>query len=111
MSDYEVWEREFRVLFDAREHDLPDEKAAGVRHYLDQAEYEIAFEGFILALLEADAPLAREAGLHLFRLGEKIGAHREDEYMFDPTFWERFLERYRIGPPGGDTTDASPDGS
>ncbi len=75
--------------------DLDDESIEAVQHYLDHDEYEMAFEGLFIELININAELSTETANKCIVLGKKLYLH--EEYMFDKKFWEkleRFLSKY-----------------
>lgn len=69
--------------------DLTDETKEAVEHYITHSEYEMAFEGLFLDLIEQKITLSKEEKQQalIFAKSLKLDA----ETVFSHTFWADFL--------------------
>jgi hypothetical protein len=92
--DYPRFEKEFRRVFDTYSSALALESVENVRHYLNVAELEMAYETFVLSLVEEQVQLSDTDRLTLSKLGPPLGVDADPVFKAD--FWDvakRFLDR------------------
>lgn len=81
-------EEEVRTALEACLPRLSDDAAREVRHYLEDDEPEMAFEGCMLALIGVDRLSAGVGFSTLSGLARRLRLDREP--VFDGDFWGRF---------------------
>ncbi|WP_331352706.1 hypothetical protein [Cellvibrio sp. UBA7671] len=65
---------------------LDDESLSAVKDYIAHREYEMAFEGFFMELIEKQI---QPVGFEIYHdLGKELGLDRES--VFDALFWQKF---------------------
>lgn len=65
---------------------MSDDGAQNVRHYLEVGEIEMAYESFILSIIEEQIAIPVEAKNELLELGLTMGLDKESVFKVD--FWE-----------------------
>lgn len=76
-------------LLNAAAPKLDLETINGVKHYLDHDEYEMAFEGLFIDLIELSIVPDVDLTIYL-ELGKKLKLN--EEAIFDANFWGKFQE-------------------
>lgn len=66
---------------------LPTEALKEVRHFLEHGEFEMAFEGLVLELIENDATPAGFSASKWMSVAEALGLRTESVFVGD--FWDR----------------------
>lgn len=92
--DYTRIEKEFRRVFEACAPALALDSVENVRHYLDVAELEMAYESFVLSVLDEQVELSDANRMTLLELGPLLGVDTDPVFRGD--FWDvakRFLDR------------------
>lgn len=69
---------------------LTDETREAVEHYIIHSEYEMAFEGLFLDLMNQNVKLTQEEKQQALLFAENLGLNRET--VFSHTFWSDFLD-------------------
>ena len=88
-----------KILTILRKHEkgLPAESREAVEHYLDVGEYEIAFEGLCLDLIEQRLLTADDLAACV-ELGEVLGL--DEETVLRGDFWALLIEQRRLAEAG-----------
>jgi dimeric dUTPase (all-alpha-NTP-PPase superfamily) len=92
-NEKEYWLKVDKQLQDLLNHfseSLDEESVQSVQHYLDHSEYEMAFEGLFIELMNLKCSFSEEEFLTYIELGEKLGLNEES--VFDAEFWEKFIK-------------------
>jgi len=78
-------EEEVRGCVEASADVLPSEGLRAVRHFLEHGEYEMAFEGLVLELIQNDATPAGFYASKWLNVAEGLGLRAESVFVGD--FW------------------------
>lgn len=92
-DDKDIFDEANRLLREAfvcNRRYLNDESVRAVTHYLNHDEYEMAFEGLFLDLMEVNIFENPEILEQCYILGKLLGLDKES--VFDVDFWKKFSE-------------------
>jgi len=78
-----------RKLMEHCRSKLDNDTITGVEHYLDHDEYEMAFEGLFIDLMEAGFWPPDLSLSYYLEVGKNLGLEKES--TFHPNFWEELL--------------------
>ena len=77
------------VLINKFKYLLDKESIDMIKHYLDHSEYEMAFEGLFIELMNVNAVLTKTEIETYYNLGLKLELDKES--VFDSNFWCNFM--------------------
>lgn len=83
---YKELESRFLKIFSRYVSALTGEAFDNVRHYIDVAELEMAYEAFVLSVIEEGVMLSESEINELLELGKVLGLDRDSVFRED--FWE-----------------------
>jgi hypothetical protein len=86
-SEYKLLGDRFREIAERHLAEIPPDGAEHVTHCLAVGELEMAFESFVLSVLEIEAVLAQVERAALRELGVALGLDKES--IFQADFWVR----------------------
>lgn len=75
------------------ESDLDPESSKAVRHYLRHDEFELAFEGLFLEIMDLNKPILLDFQ-KCWDIGKHLGLDRES--VLDSKFWDKFNKYIRL---------------
>lgn len=84
---------DFKAVFVSCSRLLTDEAVQNVEHYLEVAELEMAYESFVLSVIEEKIPLSESARMDLLGLGLALGLDKEAVFRAD--FWQIAQNMFR----------------
>jgi len=92
----EFWSEVRRAILDLVEKSgscLDESSVEAVKHYLNHDEYEMAFEGLLIDLMERGCGLNDVEWCRYIDIGKKMGLDKES--VFDSAFWGKFSDFVR----------------
>lgn len=73
---------------------IPFERLSDVRHYLDHDEVGMAFEYFVLEIIERNLEFKYMSIGQIYEVALHFNLHKSSECMVDSSFWSKFIGFY-----------------
>lgn len=83
---YHNIESRFRSVYSHYVSILSPDGVQNVEHYLDASELEMAYESFLLSMIEEKLDLAKQDKPELFDIGKLLGVDKDSVFRAD--FWQ-----------------------